>query len=194
MLISLFLAAFLFICCARPAMGAAGLAVGVGDHVHHPGDSKSAQQELSEGFYSDVDETVVSAGEHHTCAVDETGADDFGGQVVCWGSNSHGQSRPPQVTAVQVSSGSLHSCALRSDETLACWGYADLVKASTPAGEFSQVSAGGYHTCAIRRGGGEIVCWGKSVGGGGKDDDDDGRPPSSRAGGGNLRFVQVSRE
>ena len=109
---------------------------------HSPGDSKSVRRELSDGFYSDIDDTVISAGSAHSCELDESsGGDDssgFGGKLACWGSDSHGQSSPPDVTAVQISTGTLHSCALLGDETITCWGHPSLSR--NPVGEFSQVS------------------------------------------------------
>ncbi|MDA8838829.1 hypothetical protein N9N26_06185, partial [Candidatus Poseidoniales archaeon] len=77
----------------------------------------------------------VSAGNHHTCAV----LDD--GSLKCWGRNSYGelgiggttgwnvQYTTPQVvdlgtgrTAVSVSAGNYHTCAILDDGSLKCWG------------------------------------------------------------------------
>ena len=72
------------------------------DYEFHPGDADHERRELSEGFYSDVDETVVSVGRTHSCAVDEGKGDgDFGGRVKCWGSNSFGQLDAPQVRFIR---------------------------------------------------------------------------------------------
>ena len=72
---------------------------------------------------------------------------------------------------VAISSGSFHTCALRSNGEPVCWG-ADPVEgesgllpiafgqASTPPGErFKSISSGGFHTCGLRKDG-TVVCWG----------------------------------
>ena len=60
----------------------------------------------------------------------------------------------------QVSAGSYHSCAVRTDGSLVCWGANGAGQTTPPAGNnFAQVSAGGYHTCALRTDG-SIACWG----------------------------------
>ncbi len=52
-----------------------------------------------------------------------------------------------------VSAGSGHTCAIRTDGTLACWG----TEAAPPAGTFVAVSAG-LEDCAIRTNG-KLACW-----------------------------------
>jgi alpha-tubulin suppressor-like RCC1 family protein len=123
---------------------------------------------------------AVSAGEGHTCAVVS------GGAVACWGYNREGElgdgthanrAAPVAVrgladaTAVSAG-GSGHSCALRSNATVACWGYnrfgelGDGTRRSraTPVAvrgltDATAISAGQDHSCALRSGGG-VVCWG----------------------------------
>ena len=115
--------------------------------------------------------TQVSAGESHTCATRTDGT------LWCWGSGSTGrlgngltsqQNSPVQVgTAVtnwaQVSAGSAHTCATRTDGTLWCWGngtngelgnggtnnYTAPVQVGS-ATNWIQVSTGSTHTCARR--------------------------------------------
>jgi len=50
-----------------------------------------------------VADYVVSAGQHHTCALDDMG-------VVCWGRNDYGQTDVPGlVDPMQVSAGHVHN-------------------------------------------------------------------------------------
>ena len=61
---------------------------------------------LTEGMIDHhiIDDTSISTGIEHTCAVHLLSEADFGGRVLCWGSNGQGQSSPPKVT-----------CAVRQD-------------------------------------------------------------------------------
>jgi hypothetical protein len=62
----------------------------------------------------------------------------------------------PQVTA-----GTFHTCALRTDRTVVCWGWDAYGEATVPTGlaSVAQVSAGDLHTCALKTDG-TVVCWG----------------------------------
>ncbi|CEG47012.1 Regulator of chromosome condensation 1/beta-lactamase-inhibitor protein II [Plasmopara halstedii] len=123
----------------------------------------------------DIDETSIAAGIEHSCAIYTQSYDDVGGRVVCWGVNNGGQSSPPAGKFIQVSSGRLHSCGIRIDETVECWGSgAPVVK---PEGMFEQVSSGDFHSCGIMKDQ-TVHCWGTAVGG-------ISNPPSGK-------FVQVS--
>ena len=127
---------------------------------------------------------AVSAGHSHTCAI----LDD--GSLKCWGDNSHGQlgdgsttdrTSPVQVdlgagnTAVSISAGHSHTCAILQDGTLKCWGQdsnGQVGDGGTNSDQSSpvtinlgssrtaaSVSAGIYHTCAVLDDG-SIKCWG----------------------------------
>jgi len=125
----------------------------------------------------------VSGGQYHTCAV----LDDD--SLKCWGTNSYGQlgigsttqQTTPQTvnlgtgrTAVSVSAGYTHTCAILDDESLKCWGVGTAgqlgiglnVNQITPqtvglgTGRTAvSVSAGVQHTCAILDDG-SLKCWG----------------------------------
>lgn len=56
-------------------------------------------------------------------------------------------------------SGERHSCALRSDDTVACWGDNRYGQSEAPSGTFSAVSVGLLHSCALRSDD-TIACWG----------------------------------
>ncbi len=64
-----------------------------------------------------------------------------------------------QGTFTTVSAGGGHSCALRTDGTVACWGLDTNGRASPPAGSFIDVSAGRFHSCGVRADR-TLACWG----------------------------------
>lgn len=137
----------------------------------------------------------LTAGGAHTCAVTQSG------NVWCWGSNAFGQlgrgagrgteglesSDPARVTglssAVAVSAGLNHTCALRDDGTVYCWG-SDLMCQLGLGGTTGRasgdtqlraaptrvpglhgaigVSAGGDHSCAVLLDG-SVWCWGRNA-------------------------------
>ena len=146
----------------------------------------------------------VAAAEYHTCAV----LDDA--TLKCWGFGRNGQlgygdgnrrgdgpgemgNSLPTVdlgtgrTALQVTAGEFHTCALLDDMTVKCWGYGqfgqlgygDLHSRGDGPGEMGdelpavdvgtghtavQVSAGRDHTCALLDDA-TVKCWGKGNGG-----------------------------
>ncbi|DAZ95155.1 TPA: hypothetical protein N0F65_009864 [Lagenidium giganteum] len=123
----------------------------------------------------DIDETSIAAGIEHSCAIHTQSYDDVGGKVLCWGDDNAGQSSPPSGLFIQVSTGRLHSCGIRIDETVQCWGMG--APGKMPEGLFEQVSSGDFHSCGILKDK-SIKCWG-SMGGNHQD------PPVGK-------FVQVS--
>ncbi len=149
--------------------------------------------------------TAIAAGVDHTCAILDDGA------LKCWGLNSFGQlglgtnttrigdglgemgDDLPAVelgtgrTAVAVTAGPRHTCALLDDATIKCWGEGIFGKLGRPVagligdqpGEMGDalptvplgtdrtataVSAGSNHNCALLDGG-EVKCWGFNVAG-----------------------------
>ena len=130
------------------------------------------------------DAVEISSGSYHTCAL----LDD--GSIRCWGSNSFGQlgdgttiertSPVPVdlgagVSAIGVSSGESHTCAVLTDNRVKCWGLnangqlgdGTTIDRHTPVYSSMggigalMVSAGSYHTCAItiER---NVMCWGEN--------------------------------
>ena len=130
----------------------------------------------------------IDAGDHHTCALDQSGkalcwgpnwwrgrfSDRLAsissgrlhscglrldGTIVCRGNNTDGQSSPPDGRFTSLSSGADHTCGLRTDGTVTCWGWNDHGQASPPDDEFVSISSGSAHTCGLRTDG-TVTCWG----------------------------------
>ena len=66
---------------------------------------------------------------------------------------------PVLAPAMSIAAGFNHTCALRTDGTVACWGSNQFGEPTAPAGVFTTVSAASDHTCALRVDG-TAVCWG----------------------------------
>jgi alpha-tubulin suppressor-like RCC1 family protein len=127
---------------------------------------------------------AVAAGGSHSCARLSTG------KVLCWGSNANGQlgsgNSTPQftspvsvtgiATAISITAGTGHSCALLTDGAVKCWGLnadgqlgngttTDSLAPITVNGIDGvnsvavEIAAGGSHSCALLSDG-TIKCWG----------------------------------
>jgi alpha-tubulin suppressor-like RCC1 family protein len=137
---------------------------------------------------SNVKMTTVSAGEGHTCALNNFGA------AYCWGKNNAGQlgngstdestlpvavnmsNLPEGKKFIAISAGKIHTCALDNDGKAYCWGNntngelgdnTDTIRlipvAVNTTGALSGVvltviSAGETHTCSGD--GSNVYCWG----------------------------------
>jgi len=125
----------------------------------------------------------VSAGLWHTCGVKTDGTVACAVMESCditcgrplREKNDFGQAIPPSGTFTQISAGSLHTCGVKTDGTLACWGKNDSGESTPPVGAFTEVSAGSQHTCGLKTNG-TIACWG---------DNSLGKTPTAR-------FVEIS--
>ncbi len=146
------------------------------------GDGTGTQRIDPKQINSATNWNQLSAGAEHTCAKKTDGT------LWCWGDNSSGklgigdkpnqfQSSPCKVTKAKdwktVSSGTNHTCALKSDGTLWCWGdnsvgelgIGNTVIKKSPvkvnkATNWKTVSAGDNFTCGRKAG--TVWCWGKS--------------------------------
>lgn len=121
---------------------------------------------------------------NHTCALINNG------DVKCWGWNYEGvvgdgttitRKTPSKVvgltsSAIAISTGAFHSCALLDNGSVRCWGVNDngelgdatnekKISASSEVAELGSrvhaISAGGKHTCALLSSGG-VKCWGQN--------------------------------
>ena len=144
--------------------------------------------------------TAIAAGGYHTCAILDNGS------VRCWGYGFDGalgygnQNRvgddetpgsvPPVDlgtgrTAVAITAGDEHTCAILDDGSVRCWGFSGVGRlgygnattigddeapgtagpvALGPGRTATAISAGGAHTCAVLDDG-NVRCWGLGVNG-----------------------------
>ena len=141
-------------------------------------------------LYSDDKIVNLSSGYNHVCGILDNGS------VSCWGLNNYGQggnggtewqlsptlsaSLGAGRTAVALSSGGYHTCAILDNGSVSCWGmntYGQLGDGTsgyaadkyTPTQTSSlganrtavAISSGFYHTCVILDNG-DVSCWGNN--------------------------------
>jgi alpha-tubulin suppressor-like RCC1 family protein len=158
------------------------------------GENSSGQ--IGDGSYgSDVSQPTfvmdqvikVSVGFGHTCAIKSDGS------LWCWGNNQYGQVGDGTVWTIRlipvqtidmsrdvldVSAGSDHTCAVKTDGSLWCWGRNDrgqlgdgtsvgkVIPKRIFASGIKKVSAGYKHTCAIKNDSySSLWCWGENSSG-----------------------------
>ncbi|NBN89913.1 MAG: hypothetical protein EBV24_06330, partial [Actinobacteria bacterium] len=126
----------------------------------------------------------LAVGSAHACAIVES-------QVYCWGDNAEGQLGtldssvtasnvpilvPGITSAIAVTAGYAHTCALLADETVWCWGSNQSKNLGRPTGtngtpaavsglsSVKAISAGNATTCAIVGASRGVKCWGANTG------------------------------
>jgi alpha-tubulin suppressor-like RCC1 family protein len=158
--------------------------------------TRQAQADQNEHLES-TEQASITAGGFHACAI-VNGT----GKVRCWGDNQHGQlglgntntignNELPTVanstvnlggaTAIAVTTGDVHTCALLTGGAVRCWGRNILGELGLgslgnvgdneiptvnvnlgPGVTATAIAAGGNHTCAILTGG-AVRCWGANT-------------------------------
>ena len=124
---------------------------------------------------------MVAPGGTHACALTMTG------KVLCWGNNHRGQTGGAEYAAfqmpsevafgdlnpVELSAGTVHTCARSGDGQVACWGGnhdhalglpLDVTTSTTPVliagiSDAASLSAGHRYACVLTDGG-QVRCWG----------------------------------
>ena len=146
------------------------------DGVYRPG-GEPTPPDVAPAAEPPTNFVALDAGWEHTCALRSDGT------VACWGESYHGQAglTPDEVDSLEyaqgfrfrpeavvdeptglfagISAGGEHTCAVRTDGTVACWGGYRYLQAVAPDGLFRAVAAGGWHTCVLHIDG-TVDCWG----------------------------------
>jgi alpha-tubulin suppressor-like RCC1 family protein len=144
-----------------PLTGCGGSASDLASCVADPSCDVFAGEWLSDDSGRARTYVRVSAGSEHTCALDDTG------EAVCFGSNVHSASTPPEGGTfvqpfdkrfVDLAAGGANNCALDDGGAIVCWGYYALIPPATPNGSFVQIDWSGSRGC-VRDDAGAITCW-----------------------------------
>ncbi len=142
-----------------------------------------AEQQVEAAAYEVPAVASASVGLEHSCAIKSDG------EVICWGRNNYGQLgnsstgnflQPVRVdgltgSAVALTSGQYHNCALTSDGAVQCWGRnfegqlgdgtttnrRRAVQVTGLSTGVIAIGSGFDHSCAILSGG-AMKCWGKN--------------------------------
>ena len=132
------------------------------------GDNTYGQTDTPTGKF-----TTITTSSQHSCGIrtDHT--------AVCWGNNNGpgtfdeeslewvasyaGQADAPPGKFTTITTGSDHSCGIRTDHTAVCWGDNTYGQTDTPTGKFTTITTGSDHSCGIRTDH-TAVCWGNNNG------------------------------
>jgi alpha-tubulin suppressor-like RCC1 family protein len=107
-----------------------GQTSGIGAHPSYPTSSWAEEDEPGVWLFPYFDWSDVSAGDWHTCAInDQLGANN----ATCWGFGGAGRTTPPPGTFETVSAGGAHTCGILTGGTVACWGSNQYGQATPPA-------------------------------------------------------------
>lgn len=86
----------------------------------------------------------------------------------CWGLNSNKQCSIPKEMEMgvdMVGTGSMHTCAMKVDGTIACWGHQGFGQTELPQRLYGQhildLSVGDWHGCVVL-GDHNLECWGNN--------------------------------
>ena len=69
-----------------------------------------------------------------------------------------------QLEYSAIATGDSHTCAIKTDNTIACWGDNYFGQSDAPDGHYTTIAAGDWHSCAIRTDQ-TITCWGDNYDG-----------------------------
>jgi len=90
----------------------------------------------------------------HACALNQNS------EIVCWGSNQHGETEPPAGKYTNLESGDHVSCGELEGGGIVCWGWDTFGTLNVPDLEFMKYKIGELAGCGIKEDG-QMICWGK---------------------------------
>jgi alpha-tubulin suppressor-like RCC1 family protein len=97
------------------------------------GDNSDSQSTPPDGTFIDI-----AAGDHHTCALSETGL------ISCWGKNDRGQASAPSGQFLALDANGSLSCGVSVSGNTVCWGDSAFGRlAAPPPPTFRELSLGG---------------------------------------------------
>ena len=133
-----------------------------------PDFTNEGRADKSEGFVSgyyydqvpsdELTFTAVAPGRDHTCGLQSDNT------VLCWGSNSNGESTPPTDTIFSdITTSNGYACGLTANRQIQCWGEDAFGQINTPTNSnFTDIgisfSYGNERTCALNDQG-EVECF-----------------------------------
>ncbi|MDA8639247.1 putative Ig domain-containing protein, partial [Candidatus Poseidonia alphae] len=158
---------------------------GILGRLGNGGSSQQNSPTLTSSLGTGRTAVAISVGQFHSCAILDSGS------VSCWGSGSNGQlgnggtsqQNSPTLTsslgtgrtAVAISAGDIHTCAILDNGSASCWGAGSrgrlgnggtsqqnspTLTSSLGTGRTAvAISGGAKHTCAILDSG-SVSCWG----------------------------------